>query len=118
MRKSIFLLLTSFALFSCDQQGAQLPVPKDVIPVDTMIFIMSDMAVLENVVRRDFPQLAQQAEIVKNSGDSLLKNYNIDYNRYKQSLDYYTFSPDTMIYIYEKMSDNITVKLHEVEKER
>lgn len=116
MKKSVFFLLISFVLLGCDQQGAQLPIPKDVIPVDTMIFIMSDMAILENVIRRDFPQLAQQAEIVKNSGDTLLQSYNINYDRYKRSLDYYTFSPDTMIYIYEKMSDNITVKLHEVEK--
>ena len=103
-------------LFSCTSSNISTPVPDDVIPVDTMIMVMSDVAVMESVIQRDFPHLVRQTEIVKNSGDSILKNYSVNFDRYKRSLDYYTFYADTMVYIYNHMSDRMTTQLNDLDK--
>lgn len=103
-------------LFACTNSSISTPVPKDIIPVDTMVMVMSDVAVMESVIQRDFPHLVRQTEIVKNSGDSILKNYSLNFDRYKRSLDYYTFYADTMVYIYGRMSDRVTTQLNDLDK--
>ncbi len=115
MKVGIVFSLCLF-LLSCNESKISTPVPDDVIPVDTMIMVMSDVAVMENVIQRDFPHLVRQTEIVKNSGDTILKSYSLNFNRYNRSLDYYTFYADTMIYIYNKMSDRMTNQLNDLDK--
>lgn len=115
MKKITGIILLVSLLSSCDESGLDIPIPKDIIPVDTMITVMSEIAVLENVIQRDYPALVKNTEIVKNSGDEILKSYHLTYERYSNSLEYYTFYTDTMIYIYDRMADEITFKMNELE---
>lgn len=105
-----------FLLFACTNSSISTPVPKDIIPVDTMIMVMSDLALMESVIQKDFPHLVRQTEIVKNSGDTILKKYSLDFERYKSSLEYYTFYSDTMVYIYNHMSDRMTTQLNDLQQ--
>jgi len=115
MRKFLCLLSSALVLESCNDAKLETPAPKDIIPVDTMIMVMSDVLLMENALQRDYPQLVSQADIVKNSGDSILQSYSLSFDRYKRSFEYYAFYQDTMNYIYDRMSDRITIQMNESE---
>lgn len=114
MKKASILLFLTLAISSCKNTKLEVEIPSDVIPVDTIVRIMSDISVMEKVVQKDYPHLVRNTEIIKNSGDSILKNYQINYSRYKRSLEYYTSNMDTMVYIYDRMSDRISIQLNEL----
>lgn len=116
MRKIILILTLAGLIAACDNGVAlHKKVPKDIIPVDTMIMAMSDLIVIENVLQRDFPILITQSKYITNSGDSVLKNHGLTFDRYKNSLEYYTFYQDTLDYIYDRMIDRISNDLNTIQ---
>ncbi|MBN9293951.1 MAG: DUF4296 domain-containing protein [Flavobacteriia bacterium] len=115
MKKFLCFLSSALFLGSCNDARLETSVPKDIIPVDTMIMVMSDVLLMENALQRDYPQLVSQVDIVKNSGDSILQSYSLNFDRYKRSFEYYAFYQDTMNYIYDRMSDRITIQMNESE---
>jgi len=117
MARKIASLLLIFLAFGCSRSNKiKIDAPKDVIPVDSMIPVMMDMLTMENVIKSDYPQIAQNAKIINNSGDSILKKYHLNFDRYKRSLDYYAMQQDTMLYIYKQMTDRFTEKQLDLER--
>jgi hypothetical protein len=114
MKKTIAFFFLSILLISCENSVLKTPVPEDVIPVDTLIMVIGDIMVMEKVIQKDYSQLVRNTEIVRNSGDSILRNYHLNYDRYQRSLAYYTTDMDTMNYIYDKISDRATIQLNEL----
>lgn len=116
IQKAILFLLVLAISIACDNGKVKNPVPKDVIPVDTMMMVMEDLFVLENAIRNDFPQLVQDVDLVKNSGDEILKKYHIEFARYETSLTYYLTDQDTMKYIYNHISDGISERMNKIKE--
>lgn len=114
MKKIIAFFFLLIFFVACKNSILKTPIPDDVIPVDTLIMVIGDIMVMEKVIQKDYSQLVRNTEIVRNSGDSILRNYHLSYERYQRSLAYYTTDMDTMNYIYGKISDRATTQLNEL----
>lgn len=101
-------------LLGCSDGKPHMKIPKDIIPVDTMINVMADLKVMEVAVRQNFPQSVGDTSFIERSGDTILDNYHLKFDRYQRSLKYYLFYQDTMNYIYDQMFDKITLQLNEM----
>lgn len=115
--KAFLVVAIIFFFFSnCKSDQMKNKPPVDVIPIDTMINVMTDMMILENAIKTDFPQIVRDETIALNSSDSLLREYNMNYDRYERSLSYYLFDQDTMKYIYNQITDRVTAKMNGLEE--
>lgn len=112
---SILLILLFFSCFACKNAALENPIPQDVIPVDSLVMVLTDISVMEKVIQKDYPHLVRNTDIIRNSGDSILKNYHLSFSRYKKSLEYYTRDMDTMNYIYDKIADRATILMNELD---
>jgi hypothetical protein len=99
----IWILLLS----SCALEPKETEAPKDLIPQDSMILLVHDLAILESHIQQKYIQLERYAKIMRMSGDSLLSKNNISRQRYESSLLYYSKSPEILNAIY----DSVLVRL-------
>jgi hypothetical protein len=108
-------LLTFIALvligFSCERKRVVIEQPAQLIPQDSFVLILTDLLVLESHIQGKYVQLNAYAEIMSQSGDSLMKKYNINYDRFKQSVLYYGQLPQRMDSIYTEVIDTLNIRM-------
>ncbi|MDD2983357.1 MAG: DUF4296 domain-containing protein [Crocinitomicaceae bacterium] len=114
MRKIIILVL--IGLFSsCEVKLNDFPIPKDLIPKDSMTLILQDMMVLENYIANTHPEINISPDLMKKSGDSLLSTYHISPKRFESSFQYYGTQQEEMIKIYSEIQDSLTWKMNQLQ---
>lgn len=113
MRKLGFCLLI-LVLSSCETELQEMKRPKNLVPKDTMVLVLSDVMVIEYHVQSRYPRPDQFHECIKRSGDTILANYQLNYKRFTHSLDYYASKQDVMEEIYDKVIENLTKKLNQL----
>lgn len=100
-----------FIAFSCERKELVIEVPKDLIPQDSFAIILTDLLVLESHIQGKYVQLNAYAEIMSQSGDSLMKKHNINYERFRQSMLYYGQLPQKIDSIYTEVIDSLNIRM-------
>ncbi len=112
IQKSLLAVISLFVLFSCKTDIERIPTPENLIPRDTMVLILQDMTVLESYITDKYPQVNIYQDLMRKSGDSLLGQYNISFERFNKSIDYYGSRQDEMQSIYTEVQDSLTWKIN------
>ena len=110
MRLFFFIALVLIG-FSCEQKRVVIERPTQLIPQDSFVLILTDLMVLESHIQGKYVQLNAYAEIMSQSGDSLMKKYQINYERFKQSVLYYGQLPQRMDSIYTEVIDTLNIRM-------
>ena len=117
MRNFIVILLLGF-LTSCKAEIKEFPIPKDLIPKDSMALVLKEMMVLENYIAKVHPEINTSPELMSKSGDSLLSTYGISPKRFESSFQYYGTQQEEMIEIYTEIQDSLTWKMNQLQVEK
>lgn len=113
--KSFAALTLVLLLFSCKSTIERFPEPENLIPRDTMVIILQDLIVLESHVISRYPEVNTFRDLMRNSGDSLLAKYHVNFKRFDQSINYYGSRQDEMQSIYTEVQDSLTWKMNQLE---
>lgn len=113
---TVFLLIGFLA--SCKTEIKEFPVPKDLIPKDSMTLILQDMMVLENYIANLHPEINTNPELMNKSGDSLLSSYGVTAKRFESSFQYYGTQQEEMIEIYTEIQDSLTWKMNQLQVDK
>lgn len=113
--KNLTVLFLLGLLASCEVKREEFPVPKNLIPKDSMTLILKDMMVLENYIANTHPEINVSPDLMKKSGDSLLSTYRVSPERYESSFQYYGTQQEEMIEIYSEIQDSLTWKMNQLQ---
>jgi hypothetical protein len=105
-----YIILIFAAALSCTLKPKAPEVPASLIPQDSMVLVLHDLAIIESHVQQKYIQLERYSKILRMSGDSLLSQYNITRTRYEESIMYYSKNPEILSAIY----DSVLVRLEGV----
>lgn len=110
--KRFFIALgVSLLFFSCNWEGKseiEVEKPEGLIEKQQLILIMSDVAVLESHVQRELPRPEQYSIPMKRSVDSILVGYDVTFDQYSSSFNYYGVQQEEIKEIYQAVFDTIT----------
>lgn len=108
---SIFIVLL-FLTSACSKP--EVKIPADVIPKDSMVFIMMDVHIAEAGVKT----LAADSTMVnlKNYYQYIYKKHRVTEEQFQYSLRFYTYHPAVLQEIYTKMAEEMSKKETEVYK--
>lgn len=110
--KQIFIaLISGWLLTACvDEEPAKIEVekPQGLIEKPKLILIMSDVAVLESHIQRELPRPEQYSLPMKRSVDSILLDYDVTFDQYSESFNYYGVQQDEIKEIYQAVFDTIS----------
>lgn len=112
--KSCLIACCMLFLVGCKSEIERIPEPENLIPRDTMVLVLGDLTVLEAHITNKYPTVTVFKDLMKKSGDELLKKYNISYKRLDQSLDYYGSRQEEMQSIYTEIQDSLTMRLNQL----
>lgn len=98
-----YIIIIFLAAVSCTLKPKVAEAPADLIPQDSMIFLVHDLSILESHIQQKYIQLERYAKIMRMSGDSLLKQHGISRQRYENSLLFYSQNPEQLNAIYDSV---------------
>ena len=98
-----YIIVIFLAVFSCTLKPKESKAPADLIPQDSMIFLVHDLSILESHIQQKYIQLERYAKIMRMTGDSLLSQHGISRKRYESSLMYYSENPALLNGIYDSV---------------
>jgi hypothetical protein len=113
MNRKALLILVVFCL-GCSSEIKRVPAPKNLIPEDTMVMVLTDLSILEAHIKNKYPLLVQNYKVMKASGDLILQQHHIDSTRLDQALDYYGSRQKKMQEINSKVLEVVNRKLTEL----
>lgn len=109
------IFISFFVLFSCQTEIKRIPAPANLIPRDTMVLLLQDLTVLESHITDQYPQVNRYQKLMRNSGDALLKEYHVTFERFNKSIDYYGSRQEEMQSIYSEVQDSLTWKVNRLQ---
>ena len=108
MNKLFFI--TCFLTFSsCTHELEIIEKPVDLIPQDSMEIVLHEMMLVEAYTRVQHQNVHEFYKVMRRSGNKVLEKYNIDSLRYERSMDYYARKQESLIEIYEKIQDSVSL---------
>jgi hypothetical protein len=112
--KGIISIFISWVLFIVACSKPEVKIPNNVIPKDSMVFIMMDVHIAEAGVKT----LAADSTMVnlKNYYQYIYKKHHITEEQFQYSLRFYTYHPAVLQEIYTKMAEEMSKKETEVYK--
>ena len=85
----LLLLFLGLFLFSCSSGIKRGKAPDDLLSKDKMVEIITDLSKHEAYIQNRYQRVDRYTKVMSNTGDSILKVYGVDRNRFESSLDYY-----------------------------
>ena len=82
-----------------------------------MAKVMNELIKLESYIQSEYNSVAQYNMVMINSGDSLMRSYNITKEQFEESLEYYGTHQDLLKGIYDKILDDYNRELGELSLE-
>jgi hypothetical protein len=100
----VYLLLLTGGILSCSPPESR--IPSEIIPPDSMVLILSDFYLAQAVAGQTV--LAQDIlEIKKSLYQHILTTHQLNYERLRQSLEFYSAHPE----IFASISENVIQEL-------
>ncbi len=113
MKQLMFLFIT-VTIFGCSSEVNRFPQPENLIPKDTMVMVLKDLSILEAHIRNKYPQVTQNYQIMRKSGDLIFKKYHLDTTRFNASLNYYGSRQEEMQAINSQILDSVNREITEL----
>lgn len=112
MKSFSFLVLLIIFTLSCSKSAIK--IPSDIVPKDSMVFILMDIHIAEAGVKT----LSADSVLINTNSyyDFIFKKHHISEEQYKKSLAFYTDNPILLQEIYTKMTEEMSKKETEVYK--
>ena len=112
---SIFILL--LGCFSCTESMNGFQQPKDLVPRDTTVMILKEISLVESYVQNKYSHVAVFKELMKNSGNKILKKFHVSRMRFENSIDFYASQQELMRSIYSEVLDSLNVEASKISEE-
>lgn len=124
LKQSLFNHKHSFLFFGClliislsACTKNEVSIPSDIIPKDSMVYIMMDVHLAEAAVKTAAADTNYKLNI-KTYYDLIYKKYNITDSNFNKSLKFYTDNPVLLEQIYQKIAEEMSRKEAEVFKQQ
>lgn len=115
--KKLLFILSLVLLSSCVEGIDRFDEPRDLIDREKMVDVLADLVKLEAHIKSKYVAVNQFHKVMVNSGDSLLKVYNITLNQFEESLDYYASRQDEMQGMYSDALEQLNKELGQLESD-
>jgi hypothetical protein len=102
-------------LSACSKK--EVSIPSDIIPKDSMVYIMMDIHLAEAAVKTAAADTNYKQNI-KSYYDLIYKKYNTNDSNFNASLKFYTDNPVLLEQIYQKIAEEMSRKEAEVFKQQ
>jgi hypothetical protein len=112
---SIFILL--LGCFSCTESMNGFQQPKGLVPRDTTVMILKEISLVESYVQNKYSHVAVFKELMKNSGNEILKKFHVSRVRFENSIDFYASQQELMRSIYSEVLDSLNVEASKISEE-
>lgn len=109
------LLFMGLFVFSCSSGIERGKAPDDLLSKDKMVEIITDLSKHEAYIQYRYQRVDRYTKVMSNTGDSILKVYGVDRNRFESSLDYYATHQTEMKAIYDEALNNLNKELGAIE---
>jgi hypothetical protein len=109
--KFLTVLIGLMILISCSDTIGHVDEPADLVARDTMIRVLKELAIMEGYMQNNFIQLSSNQQTIKNTGDAVLKKFNLNFERFERSLNFYCSNQEQMQSIYEEVLDSLQMDL-------
>ncbi|MBB78232.1 MAG: hypothetical protein CL844_04450 [Crocinitomicaceae bacterium] len=113
MRYFFIIFFIGF-IFSCSDSIEGKVKPNNLIPSDKMAKVMNELNKLECYIQGEYNSVAQYNMVMINSGDSLMRSFNITKEQFEESLEYYATHQDLLKGIHDKILDDYNRELGEL----
>ena len=118
--KFFFFIFIVAVFSSCGNESEEiverLPEPKNLIPQQEMTAVLLEMSKLEGYIQSTYGSVDKFHIVMINSGDSLLKTFDVTPDQYEASLLYYGSRQSLMQEINDDVLDELTRELGELEE--
>lgn len=99
----------------CASEIDRLEEPKNLIPKEKMLTILTEFTKLEAYIQSEYVQPGRYHKVMVNSGDSLLKVYGETKASFEASIEYYGSRQDEMSKMYEEVLERLNKELGEIQ---
>lgn len=113
--KGFLGIMSLIFLMGCSSEIERKPEPKNLIPKSEMIVVIREMVKLESHIQAKYAQVSAYNKVMVQSGDSLLRSYDLTKERFESALDYYGSRQDLMEEIYTQALEDLNKELGELE---
>jgi hypothetical protein len=107
--------LLFISLSACTKNSTD--IPSDIIPKDSMVYIMMDVHLAEAAVKTAAADTNYKLNI-RTYYDHIYKKYNTTDSNFNKSLKFYTDNPELLEQIYQKIAEEMSRKEAEVFKQQ
>jgi hypothetical protein len=91
--------------------------PNDIVPRDTTVMILKEISLVESYVQNKYSHVAVFKELMKNSGNEILKQFHVSRVRFENSIDFYASQQELMRSIYSEVLDSLNVEASKISEE-
>jgi hypothetical protein len=105
--KYFFLIAIIFQISSCTDSINGKATPENLIPRDSIVLILKDMALIESHIQTKYLHVSRFQKTMKMSGKKILDHYSISHKRFEESIDYYGSRQEEMQSIYSQILDSL-----------
>ena len=113
----ISILVLLLGCFSCTESMNGFQQPKDLVPRDTTVMILKEISLVESYVQNKYSHVAVFKELMKNSGNEILKKFHVSRMRFENSIDFYASQQELMRSIYSEVLDSLNVEASKISEE-
>lgn len=114
MKWSLFIGLVFFSI-ACSDGRPHAPIPERLVEQDKMVDLLTELFVLDAHIKRAYPEFLTQQSVLIQTGDSLMLAHGVKPDDFKASMSYYAVERDQLELIYEKVLDELTKMMGELE---
>lgn len=115
MMKTYFCIGFFLVGLACSDGRHGTPVPDRLLSQDQMVELLKELFVLDAHIRSRYPEFLTQQQILVQTGDSLLLAHNVTPEDFKASMSYYAAEREQLELIYERILDDLTKMMGELE---
>lgn len=118
MKFFYFLLFTVFFLAACSREVKVIDEkPNNLIDREKMIEILTELSIVESIYQMKYVQVSRYESLLSEKADSIFNKFGVDNIIFDENMNYYLTDQDNMIFIYNKVKENITSRLNELPKD-
>ena len=107
-RLKVLFFVCFVALLGCESKLKLPPAPKDLIPRDSMVSLLKDMAVLESYMQNRYQNVNAFYKVMSESGKYYLNSKNISEERFERSFTHYVSRQNELQSMYSEVIDSLT----------
>lgn len=114
-KQLIFCLL--FLVSACAGELKGLDKPKELIPKEKMVELMTDLFILEAHVQGKYQIVNRYYKVMTSTAKSYLKTHHVSESQYRESYEYYISNKEDFEEIMNQVEENLLKESYQTKKE-